>query len=66
VTLQAEVGRVELDVADNGRGFDPHNMPDQSGLGLVSLRERVQSLGGQWSIDSAPGEGTRVRVSIPA
>jgi signal transduction histidine kinase len=37
----------------------------RQGLGLVGLRERVEALGGQFDLQSAPGQGTRVRASIP-
>ena len=48
---------------DNGRGFDPGLR--RQGLGLVGLRERVEALGGHFHLQSAPGQGTRIRASIP-
>ena len=48
---------------DNGQGFDT-SLRTQ-GLGLVGLRERVEALGGRFELHSAPGQGTRVRASIP-
>jgi signal transduction histidine kinase len=55
-----------LEVADDGRGFDAVSEPaDAGGLGLHTMRDRVTELGGQLTIDSAPGEGTRVRASFP-
>jgi signal transduction histidine kinase len=53
-----------LEVDDDGRGFDPVRLPD-TGQGLRNLRERAEGLGGRAEIDSTPGEGTRVRVTIP-
>lgn len=64
VTLNAEANRVELEIADNGRGFEV-TAAGGGGLGLVSLRERAEALGGQVFITAQPGEGTRVRVSVP-
>jgi signal transduction histidine kinase len=50
-------------VADDGKGFDVATA--RSGIGLDSLRERVESVGGRLSIDSAPGRGTVVVGSVP-
>ena len=51
----------ELTITDDGRGFDPAAAPpDRLGLGI--LRERAQSIGADLSIESAPGQGTRVGV----
>ena len=54
-----------LDICDNGRGFDPALVALQGSLGLVGMRERVISLGGQIDISSAPGRGTAIAVVIP-
>ena len=52
-----------LQIADNGKGF---RLAEQHvGLGLISMRERVAFLGGQLTIQTAPGGGTRVRVQVP-
>jgi signal transduction histidine kinase len=55
---------VVLEVTDHGSGFDPRSA--LAGLGLTTMRERATSAGGRLSISSAPGAGTRVRLSIPA
>lgn len=65
VTLTAAVSGVELEIADNGRGFQPAELPDGGGLGLVSIRERAEALGGRAVIASQPGAGTRITVSVP-
>ncbi len=66
VLLQADSRQVRLEVADDGRGFDVVNAAaDAGGLGLHTMRDRVTELGGQLTIDSAPGEGTRVRACFP-
>jgi PAS domain S-box-containing protein len=64
VYFRADDGRVELDVVDDGRGFNPSTIDEQRGMGLVSMRERAEKLGGSLTIDSAPGEGTKVKVSM--
>jgi PAS domain S-box-containing protein len=60
------IGRhVCLDVSDQGRGFDPQELKETSGFGLLSIRERVQLLGGRMNIRSAEGQGSRFRVVVP-
>lgn len=58
-------GRVVIEIEDNGQGFAV-DAPDakRTGLGLVGLKERTQLLGGEISIESAPGKGTRIRVEV--
>ena len=56
--------RLTVVVADEGRGFDPAQVPE-SGIGLAGMLERSRLLGGQLSIESAPHAGTRVTVSLP-
>ena len=65
VELSIEYGKdaVTLVIKDDGRGFDtsaPH-----SGLGLHSMQERAESLGGSFSVTSEPGRGTRIVVALP-
>jgi two-component system NarL family sensor kinase len=57
----------ELRVEDDGVGFDPHAEPSiRSGhIGLLSLSERVESLGGSVRIETAPGNGTSTLVRLP-
>jgi two-component system CheB/CheR fusion protein len=54
-----------LSIADNGTGFDPGLVADQSGLGLVGIRERVRLVDGIVSINSQPGHGTKIDVRVP-
>jgi signal transduction histidine kinase len=63
VSLYRTEDGVVLEVDDDGRGFDPARTG--GGHGLRNLRERAAALGGRAEITSAPGEGTRVRVTIP-
>jgi signal transduction histidine kinase len=60
--VRAGDGRTELEIADDGRGFD--TTADAAGFGLRGMRERVGLVGGTLDIDSGPG-GTRIRASIP-
>lgn len=56
--------RLLLRVDDDGCGFSPQR--DTRGLGLLGAGERAAALGGELQIDSAPGAGTRLRLSLPA
>ncbi len=69
LTLSYMGDAVNLDVQDDGLGFDPRRLPPDeqaAGYGLRAMRERVESMGGTWSIESAPGEGATLAVSLPA
>lgn len=57
--------RVIMTIADNGRGVTEGENGSMSGLGIVGMRERVKSLGGDFSIHVLPEGGTRIRVTIP-
>ena len=57
---------IRLSVVDKGVGFDLRTLKGARGLGLVSMRERVQLISGTVTIKSAPGEGTCVEVRVPA
>ncbi|MFB4305119.1 GAF domain-containing sensor histidine kinase [Actinomadura sp. GTD37] len=54
-----------LEVADDGSGFDASDTEQQGGLGLASMRDRADSIGGELTIDAAPGRGTTVRLEVP-
>lgn len=69
VTLTYAEDEVRLDVVDNGRGFDPAAVAQRpAGLGHIgidAMRQRAQEQGGALVVESAPGEGTALSVSIP-
>jgi signal transduction histidine kinase len=61
--LACQDGEIILEISDDGRGFDPTGaFPGH--LGLASMRERAERLGGTLTIESAPGHGTRLRVKL--
>jgi signal transduction histidine kinase len=66
VRLQRGDGTVTLEVRDDGAGFSPpddwHALADEDHYGLLGMRERAEAVGADIAIDSAPGDGTRVRV----
>jgi signal transduction histidine kinase len=53
-----------LTIADDGKGFDAERVRSD-GLGLIAMRERVESVGGTLEIHSAPGSGTTLRFVLP-
>ena len=65
VRLRGDDDCVTLEVADDGRGSALLAADVQGGLGLTSMRERVAQLAGTVTIESTPGEGTRVAVEVP-
>ena len=70
VRIAERAGMLESEVADDGCGFDPEDVvsrPDAAlHLGLDSMVERVRAAGGEVTIHSEPGAGTRVRFAVPA
>jgi signal transduction histidine kinase len=65
VHLRATPGEIHLAVADSGVGFDFTEAVKGHGLGLVSMRERLQLVNGEFSIKSEPGHGTTIFVRVP-
>jgi signal transduction histidine kinase len=63
VAARVAGGAVEIEVTDDGAGFDPDAAG--SGRGLVGMRERVAMLGGTIAVGSRPGEGTTVTATLP-
>ena len=62
--LRVDRSAITMEVADDGEGFDPsRSYPGH--FGLPSMRERVESGGGELQIESRPGEGTTVRIRVP-
>lgn len=64
VRLFRSDGAVVVEVSDGGGGFRMSEVAE-GGLGLVGMQERATMIGGRLTIDSAPGEGTRIRVTVP-
>ncbi len=70
VTISIEPEKLELNISDNGTGFDIQLLEQRtddinSGFGLVSMRERVSLLKGEMNIVSQPGKGTQLRIILP-
>lgn len=65
VEMHARQDEAELTIADDGAGFDPETAMTGSGLGLISMRERLQLVNGHLSIRSEKGRGTTVSARVP-
>jgi signal transduction histidine kinase len=65
VSLDQLDGHLMMQVTDDGCGFDPTAPSRRSGLGLVSLSERVRMLGGELAVTAAPDAGTCIAVKLP-
>jgi signal transduction histidine kinase len=65
LTLRFEDNRILLQVEDQGSGFEPETLvAEQDHIGLASMQERVDAMGGILTVDSNPGQGTRVTVEV--
>lgn len=65
VSIEKRDGRVSIVVDDNGAGFDTSVKASRGGYGLFSIRQRLQNLGGDMDLVSAPGRGTRIGLELP-
>jgi ligand-binding sensor domain-containing protein/two-component sensor histidine kinase len=67
VALSSDRRGLRVEIEDDGRGFDPSVINSSNGrhYGLVGMRERAEKLGGQLSLTSSPGKGTRVLLRVP-
>jgi two-component system sensor histidine kinase DegS len=65
VSLKGALNEIQLTVHDAGTGFDPEKANSGHGLGLTSMRERLNLVNGQLSIDSQLLRGTTIRARVP-
>jgi len=69
VTITLEDARIEMIISDSGKGFDPQKIADWSlvgnHFGIIGMKERIESLGGKFSITSNIGQGVTLKASIP-
>jgi len=69
VSLSVQADWLHIDVRDNGEGFDllllDGKINEQKSFGIFSIQQRLESLGGDMKIESAPGKGTRITLTAP-
>jgi signal transduction histidine kinase len=65
VDLRVDDAWIDLVVQDDGQGFEPHRLTPATSVGLSSMRERAEIVGGRVTVASAPRLGTRVRIGVP-
>lgn len=68
ISIARTNGLIRLEITDNGRSFPVHQVMlarSRKRLGLLGMQERVEMVGGQLTIESAPGRGTTVRADLP-
>ena len=65
VVVRGENGRLYVEVSDSGSGFEVERVTADGHLGLESMRERVEILGGTFALTSKPGKGTLVSATVP-
>jgi signal transduction histidine kinase len=65
ISLHASNSNVVLSVVDNGKGISADETAHRGSFGIIGMTERARALGGHVAIDGAPGEGTRVEVTLP-
>jgi signal transduction histidine kinase len=63
IRLRVADGTAQVEVSDDGSGFDP---AAAAGYGLSGMKDRVQDVGGDMDVETGPGQGTRIRVRVPA
>jgi len=65
VNLRGDIDGLELTVSDDGKGFDEHEGFSRQGLGLISMRERLQMVHGRLEVKTQPGAGTTISARVP-
>jgi len=68
VKAQVDLGDedIKINVDDDGQGFEYESLNSKSGMGLKVIGDRIEMLGGKFSIDSLIGQGTRITIDLPA
>jgi nitrate/nitrite-specific signal transduction histidine kinase len=65
VRLDADADAIRLELADDGRGFDASRAAERGHHGLANMRSRADALGADFGVESGPGAGTRIIVTLP-
>jgi len=65
IVFRKDGKNISVSVSDDGVGFNPQDVNSQTSFGLEVMRERARNIGGDLSIEAAPGRGTTVTVTLP-
>lgn len=65
VDMRGSSEEIQMEISDQGVGFAEHDTVNRDGLGLISMRERLQMVKGEFSIKTEPGRGTTVQALVP-
>lgn len=65
ISICTEIDRLDLIIADDGVGMQPDNRSKENSFGLVGIEERIHAFGGSFTVNSTPGKGTTLIVSVP-
>jgi two-component system nitrate/nitrite sensor histidine kinase NarX len=65
IHIQRQNGHIKLSVRDNGQGFDPQDVQEESQFGLQIMRERAARVGGTLQVHTTPGSGTQIIATFP-
>src|SRR5262249_42659906 len=65
VELEFDADHLRLSVVDSGVGFDPGAPSSGGKFGMSTMRERAEGIGGRLTVETAPGQGTRVTAELP-
>jgi two-component system, NarL family, sensor histidine kinase UhpB len=62
---ETQQDQIIIDISDNGKGMEVHDFHSDVDFGLLGMRERAQSLGGQFTLESSLGNGVKIHITIP-
>jgi len=65
VRIDHHASWITLKIRDNGVGYDPGNQRPEAGVGMTSMKDHVVSAGGFFTVNTAPGRGTKITVRLP-
>ncbi len=65
LTLRFQTPHIQLRITDNGVGFETSNLLENSGFGLIGIRERAARFYGSFALQSSPTSGTTLKITIP-
>jgi signal transduction histidine kinase len=65
IKLESSAAGIRLSIGDDGRGLGPDHPGEQRGLGMIGMRARARSAGGDVTVQSKPGHGVLIEVRVP-